>query len=284
MRPTRLRGLGRLATSDHTGAVSAAAAKRTVLAAASILALVALSILVPTGGASSARRDSEPPTTPRNVRVAGATQSLVRIAWDPSTDNVGVKGYYVFGDKGKATVDVLDDQGKPILDDDGKPIGDAPGFTVEWLGCGESTELTVIAFDASQNRSGKATVTVSTAACGDLQPPTAPSAFTQVATSTDSVVLAWAASYRQRGRRRVRREPKPSASRHAHPAHGHAHGTVMWLDATSTPSMPRTPPVIDLRLRQRMCKPRPARQRRTRSRHRRRRVSLPRTSRRRAWR
>ena len=174
--------------------MSAAAAKRTVLAAASILALVALSILVPAGGASSERRDSEPPTTPRNVRVAGATQSLVRIAWDPSTDNVGVEGYYVFGDKGKATVDVLDDQGKPILDDDGKPMGDAPGFTVEWLGCGESTEITVIAFDASQNRSGKATVTVSTAACGDLQPPTAPSAFTQVATSTDSVVLAWAAS------------------------------------------------------------------------------------------
>ena len=157
--------------------MSAAAAKRTVLAAASILAIVALSILVPVGGASSARRDSEPPTTPRNLRVAGATQSLVRIAWDPSTDNVGVKGYYVFGDKGKATVDVLDDQGNPILDDDGKPIGDAPGFTVEWLGCGESTEITVITKDASQNGSEKATVTVSTAACGDLQPPTAPSAF-----------------------------------------------------------------------------------------------------------
>ena len=128
------------------------------------------------------------------MRVAGVTQSLVRIAWDPSTDNVGVEGYYVFGDKGKATVDVLDDEGKPILDDDGKPVGDAPGFTVKWLGCGESTEISVIAFDASQNRSGKATVTVSTAACGDLQPPTAPSGFTQVATSTDSVVLAWAAS------------------------------------------------------------------------------------------
>ena len=37
-------------------------------------------------------------------------------------------------------------------------------------------------------------MTVSTPACADLQPPTAPSAFTQVATSTDSVVLAWAAS------------------------------------------------------------------------------------------
>ena len=101
-----------------------------------MLAIVALSILVPTGGASSARRHSEAPTTPQNVRVAGATQSLVRIAWDPSTDNVGVKGYYVFGDKGTATVDVLDDQGKPILDDDGTHVGDAPAFTVAWLGCG----------------------------------------------------------------------------------------------------------------------------------------------------
>jgi chitodextrinase len=110
-----------------------------------------------------------------NMRVTAATPSLISVAWDPSLDDVGVAGYYVFGDKGKATVDT-------------------PAYVVRELACGKSSELNVIAFDAAQNRSARATLTVSTAACPDVQPPTAPSGFTQLATSQNAVVLGWSAS------------------------------------------------------------------------------------------
>jgi chitodextrinase len=152
--------------------VFALAAKRTALAAASLTALAALSILVPTGGASSDRRDKQAPTTPLNLRVVAATPSLVSIAWDPSVDDAGVAGYYVFGDKGKAIVDT-------------------PMYIVRDLKCGESTVVNVIAFDEAQNRSERATLTVSTAACPDTQPPTPPSGFTQLSTTRDAVVLGW---------------------------------------------------------------------------------------------
>jgi chitodextrinase len=158
--------------ADDTGAVFALAAKRTALAAASMTALVALSILVPTGGASSDRRDKQAPTTPLNLRVVAATPSLVSIAWDPSVDDAGVAGYYVFGDKGKAIVDT-------------------PMYIVRDLKCGESTVVNVIAFDEAQNRSERAMLTVSTAACADTQPPTPPSGFTQLSTTRDAVVLGW---------------------------------------------------------------------------------------------
>jgi endoglucanase len=40
--------------------------------------------------------DTQPPSTPQNLRVTGTTSSTVALAWDPSTDNVGVTGYQVF--------------------------------------------------------------------------------------------------------------------------------------------------------------------------------------------
>lgn len=40
--------------------------------------------------------DVEPPTTPTNLRVTGTTSSSVALAWDASTDDVGVTAYQVF--------------------------------------------------------------------------------------------------------------------------------------------------------------------------------------------
>ena len=155
--------------------MSAAAAKRTVLAAASLLALVAVSVVGAAGGAPPSK-DREAPSAPTNLRVSEVTQSLVRLAWDPSSDNVAVAGYYVFGDRGKATLDTGLDK---------------PEYTLDGLSCGQSSTLTIIAFDDSQNRSEKATMTVSSAPCADTLPPATPAGFRQVATSDDAVVLAW---------------------------------------------------------------------------------------------
>jgi chitodextrinase len=154
--------------------VSAAAAKRTVLAAVSLLAFATLAILVPASGASDS--DTQSPTTPQNLRVTSATPSLVTVVWDASTDDVGVKGYEIRrSDQAPVTVD-------------------KPEYAVTGLQCGQSTRLRVAAFDEAQNRSGKATLTVATTACLDTQPPAAPRGFMQIATTADAVVLGWSPS------------------------------------------------------------------------------------------
>ncbi len=40
--------------------------------------------------------DTQPPTTPTNLRVTGTTSSTVSLAWNASTDDVGVTAYQVF--------------------------------------------------------------------------------------------------------------------------------------------------------------------------------------------
>ncbi len=40
--------------------------------------------------------DYEPPTTPTNLRVTTVSTNRIDMAWDPSTDNKGVSGYYLY--------------------------------------------------------------------------------------------------------------------------------------------------------------------------------------------
>ncbi|MDQ2085047.1 fibronectin type III domain-containing protein [Herbivorax sp. ANBcel31] len=42
--------------------------------------------------------DDEPPTTPKELRVASQTGSSITLTWDASVDNVGVKGYEIYRD------------------------------------------------------------------------------------------------------------------------------------------------------------------------------------------
>ena len=107
--------------------------------------------------------------------MTSATASSISVAWDPSTDNVRVRGYYVYVDGNRSTVSTT-------------------AYTIWQLSCGESVAVGVEAFDKAGNRSPRATATVSSAPCPDRSPPTAPSRFRQVATSDTAVVLAWTAS------------------------------------------------------------------------------------------
>jgi endo-1,4-beta-D-glucanase Y len=52
-----------------------------------------------TGGAV----DTQPPTAPGNLRSTGVTSSSVSLAWDASSDNVGVTGYDVYNGANLAT-------------------------------------------------------------------------------------------------------------------------------------------------------------------------------------
>jgi chitodextrinase len=71
----------------------------------------------------------------------------------------------------------------------------ATSYTFTGLGCGTSYALSVDAFDAAGNRSGKATVTASTSPCPpDTSPPTAPTNLKVSSPTSSSLPLSWTAS------------------------------------------------------------------------------------------
>jgi len=107
--------------------------------------------------------------------VTSATPTTVSLSWTPSTDNTGVRRYWVYANEAH-----------------GWTSGTA--YKANNLDCGESVVVGIIAHDFSGNRSGQTTATVSTAACPDTEAPTPPEGFRQTATAQDAVVVEWNAS------------------------------------------------------------------------------------------
>jgi chitodextrinase len=159
--------------------VLSAASKHAILA---IVSVALIAILAGPGGATGGRegkrdgwRDRVAPTAPANVRVTAATSTTASLAWNPSTDNVGVKGYYVYFNGRRVTVS-------------------GTTYTARSLYCGVTVAVWIVAYDRAGNRSVPTGTNVSTAACPDTQPPTPPTGLRQAATAQDAVVLAWDAS------------------------------------------------------------------------------------------
>ena len=53
-------------------------------------------VLMATYSSGSPVVDTEPPTPPLNLEANAVSYSLVTLNWDPSSDNVGVDGYYIY--------------------------------------------------------------------------------------------------------------------------------------------------------------------------------------------
>jgi chitodextrinase len=66
--------------------------------------------------------------------------------------------------------------------------------TVSSLTCGTSYTFEVDAYDGAGNRSTRASLVGSTAACPDTQPPTAPSSLVSTSRTATSIALSWSAS------------------------------------------------------------------------------------------
>jgi len=120
--------------------------------------------------------DTIPPTQPGNLKVASASATGVAIAWNPSTDNVGVTGYDVYRNSSR--------------------VGTTAQTTASFNGltCGTGYPVGVDAFDAAGNSSAPANMTITTSACADTQPPTAPGNVTVSTRTTTSISLTWAPS------------------------------------------------------------------------------------------
>ncbi|TDD60880.1 hypothetical protein E1263_09705 [Kribbella antibiotica] len=123
--------------------------------------------------------DNEAPTTPGNLRSAGATTTSVSLAWDASRDNVGVTAYEVYrGGSLAATVT-------------------AASATVTGLQPNTEYSFTVQAKDAAGNKSGAAgplTVRTQGDGGGDDEAPTTPGNPRSTGATTTSIALAWDAS------------------------------------------------------------------------------------------
>ena len=125
---------------------------------------------------TSACPDTTPPSTPTGLVVSSAGQTSVALAWNASTDNVGVVGYGVYSN------------GKLVA----SPT--STGYVLTGLSCGTSYTVAVDAYDAAGNRSSQATVTTSTVACPDNQPPTAPAVIALATRTTTNISITWTAS------------------------------------------------------------------------------------------
>jgi chitodextrinase len=160
----------RAGAPDHGWVVSAAGTRSL---AAVLAALVAVLAVVGVASArDSQRRDRILPSAPKSLRVTSATTSSLVLAWRRSTDNIGVRGYYVTVEGERAKVP-------------------RRTYTATGLSCGASIHVRVVAFDRAGNRSRRTEIIASTAPCLDTEPPTAPTGMRQVATALDAVVLAW---------------------------------------------------------------------------------------------
>jgi Raf kinase inhibitor-like YbhB/YbcL family protein len=134
--------------------------------------LFELQVFGTTGGG-----DTEPPTAPTGLRLVGAAQpTSVELAWNASTDNVGVATYEI-------------SNGGNILKSVG---GNQTGTVVENLTPNTSYDLTVAARDAAGNPSQASnSLQVTTPKADDSQPPTAPGQPVASAATQTSITLTW---------------------------------------------------------------------------------------------
>jgi chitodextrinase len=125
--------------------------------------------------------DTQPPSTPTGLTTTGNSLTSISLAWNASSDNVGVAGYDL------------------LLN--GTRIGTTTGtsYTFPALACGTGYTLGVDAYDGSGNTSSQTSVTASTASCGgpappDAFPPTNPAGLRITNTTQSTVALSWNAS------------------------------------------------------------------------------------------
>ncbi|HEX9450095.1 MAG TPA: fibronectin type III domain-containing protein, partial [Burkholderiales bacterium] len=124
--------------------------------------------------------DTTPPTVPTGLKVTLYTSTQINLAWNPSTDNVGVKGYYVY------------------LNDVPLAITTKPSFQRTGLIPGTIYKFRVSAFDAVPNHSAWSatplTVKTTGTAPPDTTPPSVPAGLTGSAVSNTQINLSWSAS------------------------------------------------------------------------------------------
>ncbi|MFC5529654.1 DUF4832 domain-containing protein [Cohnella yongneupensis] len=124
----------------------------------------------------SAPPDTQAPSAPTGLASPGKTSTSVDLAWNASTDNVGITGYLVF--RGGTQV--------------GTPTGTS--FTDSGLTAGTAYSYTVKARDAAGNISAASSVLSVTTTPPDTQAPSVPAGLAVSSKTSNAVSLTWTAS------------------------------------------------------------------------------------------
>lgn len=148
---------------------------------AAFLVLMALAI----GGFFDGHRaagapDTQPPTQPTNFHQTASNATSIDVAWNASTDNRGVTGYYKWRDGTFIAQDT-----DLTLTHHFEPAG--------WT-CGQTHQLQVAAYDAAGNVSTRATITGTTAPCPDTTPPSAVVNLRILSFDKTNVTVRWDAA------------------------------------------------------------------------------------------
>ena len=121
--------------------------------------------------------DTQSPSTPTNLTASAPAYNRINLAWNASTDNVGVAGYWIV--RGGTTI-----ASSPTNNYVDNTVNPSTTYNYQ-----------VIAYDAAGNNSGPSnTATVTTPVKPDTQVPTAPSNLTATVVSSTQINLAWTAS------------------------------------------------------------------------------------------
>jgi chitodextrinase len=121
------------------------------------------------------KQDSEPPTSPSNVRVLSNTCTSVSLGWDASTDNVGVAGYQIYRD------------GIYI------EYTTSTNYTSYNLLPNHQYTYTIKAYDARNNISISSEALTATTVV-DNEPPTVPSGLNTVLNAAKCTIISWYSS------------------------------------------------------------------------------------------
>lgn len=140
-----------------------------------LIFLFAIIPLKAAGADKTKMSDTEPPAAPKGLLVTGKTCTSVSLSWTGATDNVKVKGYYVYRDDRKIT-----STSNTSYDNSGL----APGINYTFY---------IKAYDAAGNISANGT-SISVVTNPDTQAPTIPGNLSPSACDYTSVTLSWRSS------------------------------------------------------------------------------------------
>jgi chitodextrinase len=125
--------------------------------------------------------DVQPPSLPTNFRTTGTGNNSISLAWDASTDDVGVVGYNVRWKALNSTSTTSTNVYNPL-------------YTISNLLATTNYAISIRSFDASQNYSSWLPDLIIGTTGADAEKPTVPSNVRVTGVTTNSVSLSWTAS------------------------------------------------------------------------------------------